>query len=84
MRYEYPAVIKYDDGVYYLNFPDLSGCFTDGSTLKEVLENGEDALKTMLSYYESIGKEPKSPSGINDIQLGVGEIVSLLRVETVV
>ncbi len=43
MKYEYPAVISYSksDEVYYFDFPDISGCFTDGKTLREALDNAE-------------------------------------------
>ncbi|MBQ3396447.1 MAG: type II toxin-antitoxin system HicB family antitoxin, partial [Synergistaceae bacterium] len=49
MKYEYPAVISYDhqDRVYYVNFPDISNCFTDGLTLREALDNAEDVLNLM-------------------------------------
>ena len=84
MKYEYPAIIKYDqqDSVYYVDFPDISGCFTDGLTLNKALENAEDALNTMLSYYESKGYEIQQPSNINNILLGIGEIVAIIRANT--
>lgn len=43
MKYEYPAVISYSksDEVYYVDFPDISSCFTDGKTLREALDNAE-------------------------------------------
>ncbi len=43
MKYEYPAVISYDfsDKIYYVDFPGMSNCFTDGETLREALDNAE-------------------------------------------
>ena len=84
MKYEYPAVISYDssDEVYYVNFPDISGCFTDGKTLREALDNAEDALNTMLSYKESQDKAMPAPSTLNSIRLGIGEIVALVNTVT--
>ena len=84
MKYEYPAIIKYEpkDGFYYVDFPDISGCFSDGKTLNEALENAGDALNTILSYYESKGYEIPQQSNINNIRLGIGEIVAIIRANT--
>lgn len=84
MIYEYPAIIKYEhkDSFYYVDFPDISGCFTDGLTLNEALENAGDALNTILSYYESKGYEIQQPRNINNIRLGIGEIVTIIRANT--
>lgn len=84
MIYNFPAIIKYEpkDSVYYVDFPDITGCFTDGKTLHEALENAEDALITMLSYYETKGYSIPQPSNINDICLGIGEIVTIIRANT--
>ncbi|MBQ7559469.1 MAG: type II toxin-antitoxin system HicB family antitoxin [Synergistaceae bacterium] len=84
MKYEYPAVISYStsDEVYYVEFPDISGCFTDGKTLREALDNAQDALRTMLSYYEFQGKATSVPSSLNSISLGIGEIAALIATET--
>ena len=88
MKYEYPAVISYDhnDRVYYVNFPDISNCFTDGLTLREALDNAEDVLNLMLSNAES-KQESKheslpEPSEINSICLNAGEIVSMIQADT--
>ena len=84
MKYEYPAVISYDNSeeVYYVDFPDISGCFTDGKTLREALDNAEDALCTMLSYMESQGQVMTTPSNLNLLRVGIGEIVALINTET--
>ena len=84
MKYEYPAIIKYDqqDSVYYVDFPDISGCFTDGLTLNKALENAEDALNTMLSYYENNNHKLPQPRNLNNIVLGIGEIVAIIRANT--
>ena len=84
MKYKYPAIIKYNqqDGVYYVNFPDIEGCFTDGQTLYEALENAQDALNTMISFYEDKGYSIPQPSNIKLIAPGMNAIVTTVRTET--
>lgn len=49
-KYIFPAILQWDkkDNVYYVNFPDVDGCFTDGATLTEAMENAGDVLNLML------------------------------------
>ena len=84
MNYEYPAIIKYNrqDGVYYVDFPDIEGCFTDGKTLYEVLDNATDALNTMLTFYEENGYLIPQPSNIKMIVPGVNEIATTVSTQT--
>ena len=84
MRYEYPAVISYNanDNVYYVDFPDLHNCFTDGQDLREALDNAEDVLNLILTHRESKGEAMPAPSDLKSIRLGIGEIVALVRTET--
>ena len=84
MIYEYPAIISYskEDKVYYVDFPDMSNCFTDGMTLREALDNAEDVLNLMLSYKEEQGETMPQSSDLNSIKLGNGEIVALVKTNT--
>ena len=84
MKYEFPAVISYDmnDKVYYVDFPDINNCFTDGATLREALDNAEDVLNLMLTHLESQGLAIPLPSGINSVHLSAGEIVSIITTDT--
>lgn len=45
--YIFPVVIEYDaeDNVYLADCPALQGCYTDGETYNEALENIRDAIK---------------------------------------
>ncbi len=62
-RYSYPCVITLDkeDGIYYVNFPDLEDCFTDGDTLEEALYNAQDVLGLVLYSKEENGMEINPP-----------------------
>ena len=84
MKYEYPAIINYnnDDKVYYVNFPDIKNCFTDGETLREALDNAEDVLNLMLWDAEIQAHEIPVPCKINSIKLNAGEIAAMIEADT--
>lgn len=48
MKVAYPAVIHPEDNRYWVEFPDLDGCFSDGDTLAEAASNAEEALGAYL------------------------------------
>ena len=84
MKYEYPAVISYDfkDKIYYVDFPGMSNCFTDGETLREALDNAEDVLNLMLLDAETRGLEIPEAVKVEDVHLKAGEIVALVKADT--
>lgn len=84
MKYEYPAVINYNfnDKVYYVNFPDLHNCFTDGETLREAIDNAEDVLNLMLVNVEDNGLEIPDASKMEDVHLEAGEIIIAVKADT--
>ena len=44
MKTAYPAVIHEENGSFWVEFPDLEGCFSDGNTLADAISNASDAL----------------------------------------
>lgn len=50
----YPAVfhVSEDVGGYWVEFPDLPGCFSQGDTIEESLENSKEALGLYLDQSE--------------------------------
>jgi len=56
---EYPFEIrplsKEEGGGYSIYFPDLPGCWSDGSTPEEAIENGRDALRSWLAVAGEFG-----------------------------
>ena len=66
----YPAVfhLSEDVGGYWVEFPDLPGCFSQGDTLEEALENSKEALGLYLDQSDDFFKtEIHLPSSIHDI-----------------
>jgi antitoxin HicB len=41
--YKIEKISKEDGGGYFITYPDLPGCMSDGDTLEEALSMGEDA-----------------------------------------
>ena len=44
-RYKLSVVIERDENGYFAFCPELQGCYTQGSTYEEVVENIKDAIK---------------------------------------
>lgn len=68
----YPAIIHEEEG-YWVEFPDLSGCFTNGSTLEETMEMAKEALGLYLVSLEENGQAIPVPSNIADISADEGQ-----------
>lgn len=56
----YPAIIKLEDEIYSVCFPDLDGCFSQGNTIEEAFINSQEALA--IYYYEKMGELPEASS----------------------
>lgn len=63
----YPAVFHHDEDGYWVEFPDLPGCFTDGDTLEETMSMAADALSLYLSSAKEDGKTVPPPSDPADV-----------------
>ncbi len=63
---QYPAKIVYDrkDRAYLVEFPDLPGCVTFGSSLQEAVENAREALSGYLESVDSRKIEIPAPRKI--------------------
>jgi antitoxin HicB len=64
-RIDYPFEIrplsKEEGGGYSITFPDLPGCFSDGATPEEAINNGRDALESWLAVAREFGDELAKP-----------------------
>lgn len=84
MKYAYPAVFAFDkeDNCYYVSFPDIENCFTDGERLPEAIEMAEDVLALMLCQMEDDKAAIPVPTDINTIKPKNNETVSLVFADT--
>lgn len=64
----YPAVFHKENEYYWVEFPDLPGCFSQGDTLENAYILAYDALSTYLDTSEDIyNQDFKQPSNIDEI-----------------
>ena len=68
MKYVYPAVFTPTTDVpgFFVEFPDDSSIFTDGSDLYDAIEMAEDVLALSLVVMEDEGKPIPAASDIKD------------------
>lgn len=77
----YPAIVHKEDDGYWIQFPDLEGCYTDGDTLAEVLRNAEEALGAFLAVKMEYGEVIPDPSDISDVSKTTEEITTYISVD---
>lgn len=73
----YPAIFTLEKGEYWVKFIDLDGCFTDGKSLAEAMENAKEAMGL---YLEDLEEYPKCTENIKDIKLEDNQIISFVSV----
>lgn len=60
----YPAIFHKEDNCYWVEFPDLPGCFSQGATLEEAFKMSKDALALWLD-----GADPVVASTLESIKV---------------
>lgn len=82
MKYVYPAIFKKEDSGYFINFPDLESCYTQGDDLKDGMEMAEDVLALTMYGYEKDQREIPKPSEAETLKVRPGEFVTLVLCDT--
>lgn len=67
MNFIYPAVFHFEEDSYWVEFPDLPGCFSDGDTPEEAMKNAQEAMELYLEPDEEVEPNYPQPTNINDI-----------------
>lgn len=67
MQFVYPALFHNEDGGYWVEFPDLPGCFTQGDSVNEVLSNAQESLEVYLEATIDNNLNLPKPSKIETI-----------------
>ena len=83
MKYVYPALFHTeDDGIFFISFPDLDGCFTQGRSIAEGMDMAADALDLVLWHMEE-GRMPiPEPSPLQKLNVEHGDFLTLIGADT--
>lgn len=69
MKKLYPAVFRKDeDGSFWVEFPDLPGCLTDGATLDLAMKNAEEVLGVFIATRMEDELTIAAPSAISTVE----------------
>lgn len=60
-----PVVIEHDADGYYAFCPELQGCYAQGETYEEVIENIRDAIQLHIEDRKADGEEISQPDSIS-------------------
>ena len=80
MKTAYPAIVHAEDGTYWVEFPDLEGCFSDGDSLADAISNAADALGGYLCSLMDRGIDIPEASQAKDIDAG-SDFVTIIVTE---
>ena len=76
----YPAIFHVaDEGGFWITFPDLPECMTQGDNMQEAYEMAADALGLAFTSREKEKQEIPSPSDINHIKLNSNEYCVIIE-----
>jgi predicted RNase H-like HicB family nuclease len=81
-KYAYPAIFTKEDNGYFVNFPDIQPCYTEGSTLEEAAIMAKDVLESRIEVALEQGEELPYPSDIemlngDKVMLVVGDVENI-------
>ena len=73
----YPAIFHKADGQrYWVEFPDLPGCLTEGDNLQEAFLMAGDALDC---WFDDGNQQHPTPTPLDEIHVEQGDIVQLIQ-----
>jgi len=47
-KYAYPAIFEKEESGYFVNFPDIHPCYTEGKTLEEAVIMAKEVLESRI------------------------------------
>jgi predicted RNase H-like HicB family nuclease len=63
--YRFSAIIEKDQDGYFAVCPELQGCYTQGETHEEALQNLKDAIRLHVEDRLSAGEEIPQPESVS-------------------
>ena len=77
----FPAKVHKENDGFWLEFPDLPGCFTQGDSLEELMENAEEALGVFLAVKIENEEDIPKPSDIRQISESSDDLKTYVSVD---
>lgn len=77
MKKIYPAIFHKENDCYWVEFPDLEGCITQGATLEEAFAMAKEALALYLDGM----KEFPNATEMKDISANKNDVVMLVEAD---
>ena len=81
-KYVYPAILTAEKEGYFVDFPDIESCYTQGDNLADALEMAKDVLGLRLCAYENDKINIPQASLKKNFVLNENQIVSLVSADT--
>ena len=78
MLFVYPAIFHKEDDAYWVEFPDLEGCQTYGTTLNETIEYAQEALMGYILTLLEMNQPLAQPSELSSILCDENSFTSLV------
>ena len=68
--YKFTVVVEQDeDGLYVASVPLLQGCYSQGETYEEALENVKDAIKLHIEARQALGESVPIEVAIDEVRV---------------
>ncbi len=68
--YKFTVLIEQDeDGLYVASVPLLQGCYTQGATYKEAIENIKDAIRLHIEARKALGEPVPIEVAIDEVRV---------------
>jgi predicted RNase H-like HicB family nuclease len=67
-KYTYPAIFAKEENGYFVNFPDIQPCYTEGATLEEAVIMAKDVLESRIEVALEQGETLPIPSNIDTLK----------------
>ena len=79
----YPAIFHYEENGYWVEFPDLPGCVTEGNSLPEVVAEASSALGGYLCSMMDRNLDLPTPSKIQCLTASGEDFVSMVGADPI-
>lgn len=64
-NYHFSVIVEKDEDGYFASCNELQGCFTQGDTYEEVIDNIKDAISLHVSDRIESGEEVRQPQAVS-------------------